>query len=420
MWIIPILIIVMISIWFIQRDVLPKQIRIASAYSNGLYYKFATILKEPLEDISNRPVDVMETRGSVSNCELLLKKQADVAIMQAGSISMEGIAGLVPLYPDVVHVVVRKKSRIKTILDLNGKNLIVGPKGSGMRHSAKCLLKHYNINAKRLSETAFFPDLQQDDSWDGAIITTGLLNPGLKDILSSGEFELVSIEDARALSIHHRYFSSYTIPRGMFSEGPAVPREDIHTIATTAFLAVREDASDLLVSKVLDAIYQNDLSADDKLPTLMSYNDAYQWQVYPMHMASKQYFNPYQGVDTLANIIDSISNTYQLIVAFGAGLFLLWKRRNYLIDRLLEKEKQEQKDELDRLLQLTFEIERNQMDERDPVILEKYLDQVTETKLVALEELTSEKLQDDRKFIIFITQCANLTRKIQAKIAIYR
>jgi hypothetical protein len=44
------------------------------------------------------------------------------------------------------------------------------------------------------------------------------------------------------------------------------------------------------------------------------------------------------------------------------------------------------------------------------------LDKVTRIKLKALEELTHEALRGDRIFLIFITQCANLINKIQAKI----
>jgi hypothetical protein len=44
------------------------------------------------------------------------------------------------------------------------------------------------------------------------------------------------------------------------------------------------------------------------------------------------------------------------------------------------------------------------------------LDKVTRIKLKALDELTHEALRGDRIFLIFLTQCANLINKIQAKI----
>ncbi|MDA1277075.1 MAG: TAXI family TRAP transporter solute-binding subunit [Verrucomicrobia bacterium] len=52
----------------------------------------------------------------------------------------------------------------------------------------------------------------------------------------------------------------------------------------------------------------------------------------------------------------------------------------------------------------------------DPDELKEYLDEVTRIKLRALEELTDEDLRGDQFFSIFLTQCANLIRKIQSKL----
>ena len=43
-------------------------------------------------------------------------------------------------------------------------------------------------------------------------------------------------------------------------------------------------------------------------------------------------------------------------------------------------------------------------------------DQVALLKLEALEKLTHEDLRGNRMFLIFLTQCANLISKIQAKL----
>ena len=43
------------------------------------------------------------------------------------------------------------------------------------------------------------------------------------------------------------------------------------------------------------------------------------------------------------------------------------------------------------------------------------LDEVTRIKLKALRQLTHEDLRGDRVFLIFLTQCASLIGKIQAK-----
>ncbi len=87
-------------------------------------------------------------------------------------------------------------------------------------------------------------------------------------------------------------------------------------------------------------------------------------------------------------------------------------------NKQVEREIRVQKELLDAFFEETLEIERMQMHEKDPELLKKYLEDVTRTKLHALEELTHEDLRDDRIFQIFLTECANLTRKIQSKLAL--
>ena len=59
------------------------------------------------------------------------------------------------------------------------------------------------------------------------------------------------------------------------------------------------------------------------------------------------------------------------------------------------------------------------MGETDARRLQNSLDEVTRIKLEALRELTAESMGDERMFMVFLTQCDNLSRKIQAKIALY-
>ena len=75
-----------------------------------------------------------------------------------------------------------------------------------------------------------------------------------------------------------------------------------------------------------------------------------------------------------------------------------------------------EKEYLDSFLDETVRIEKAQMGTEDPSQLKQYLNEVTKTKIKALEELSHEDLRGDRHFLIFLTQCANLSRKIQAKI----
>ncbi len=93
-------------------------------------------------------------------------------------------------------------------------------------------------------------------------------------------------------------------------------------------------------------------------------------------------------------------------------------RRRCLKEREQQAALQADKDRLDVFLGKTIEIERKLMRVADPQTLSGYLDQVTAIKLQALDELTHESLRGDATFVIFLQQCGDVIRRIQARLQI--
>lgn len=116
--------------------------------------------------------------------------------------------------------------------------------------------------------------------------------------------------------------------------------------------------------------------------------------------------------------MESLAAGKELLFALVAGLYLLWDRYRRLKEGERTRELSVMKERLDDLLAETTRIERAQIETVDVVQLKEYLDEVTRIKLKALDELTHEDLRGDRMFLIFLTQCANVINKIQAKISV--
>ena len=199
-------------------------------------------------------------------------------------------------------------------------------------------------------------------------------------------------------------------------EGPPVPAKPVPTVATAAFLAARDDVPDVLVTKTMLALYGGDMRF--AIPTMMPLKEAAAWPLFPLHDASRRFYNPANLLGRLANFMASLTATKEMLFTFGAGLYLLWVRRQR---RKEEREKidfAKQKERLDYFLNETVRVEREQMASEDPRKLKDYLNEVTEIKLRALNELTDKTLRGDRLFSIFLMQCSNLTRNIQLKISL--
>jgi len=263
-------------------------------------------------------------------------------------------------------------------------------------------------------EHRYFKSLLEDTALDAAIVTTGMDNPDLTQLLRTGQFDLLPIDVAKAISAHSVHFREYEIPRGYYSASPPVPAKSVTTVATTAFFAVRKDASNTLVTQVLGSLYEEGLQAE--FPLLIPRKDVSTWSPIPLHPVARLYFDPEDQFGRMAVVMESLVATKELLFAFGAAIYLLWDRWRRLSERERRVRIQAEKGHLDKLLEQTLQIEAEQMNTTDVAELEAFLDDVTRIKLRALRELTHDELRGDRAFSIFLTQCANLMSKIQLKI----
>jgi TRAP transporter TAXI family solute receptor len=404
--------------WFGARDPLPATIRIATGEPGGLYHHLASSLRDTLQERSGAAIELVTTRGSLENLALLSAGEVDLALLQATSVPFESAAVVAPLYPEFVHVIVRRGGTLKSLGDLAGRRIVLGPQGSGMRESAKQLLAHYRINPDQVAANeGYFTALLEDATLEGAIVTTGIDNPDLARVLGSNRFVLLPVEDAEAISLRNSLFRPMTIPRGLYNEGPALPATDLPTIATTAMLVARADAGDAVLRWTLECMYGSD--SYSSLPLSIPKHEALAASPLPLHPVARTFLNPYEGLDTVTKMIEALSGIKELLFGLVAFGYLIWDQRRRLKQRASAQSVAFQKERLDAYLARTVAIERAQIHTTDVAELNEFLDQITVIKLEAIEELTEEELRGDQMFSIFLAQCANLIRKIQSKILVH-
>ena len=245
-----------------------------------------------------------------------------------------------------------------------------------------------------------------------------MFSNAMENRLKGGDYQYLAL-DSDAIANRHTHFVNHRIPKASYRDrnGRPVPDRDVNTIATTAFFVVRQDASPRLVNAALDALYQGDLGREH--PDLIPRDEA---RLYlhgmPVHAAARAFFDPYD-IAYLAGLIESLAATKELMVAFGASVYLLWTLRRRRQEKLRDAEMLANRGRLDHFVDLTIAVESAQIGETDPTRLTKYLDEVTQIKLKALDELTDAELRGDRAFSIFLMQCANLISKLQLKIITY-
>ncbi|HAY80208.1 MAG TPA: hypothetical protein DCY79_10425 [Planctomycetaceae bacterium] len=408
-----VVIVVLVAFWFFSGERLPRKVRLATGESGGLYNLVGKKVAAALNQRIDREVVPVATAGSRANFQMLFDGEAELAIVQGGTLDIQEVSVVTSLYPEYVMVIVRRGRGIEAIADLFGKNVAIGRQGSGNRQSALAVLEHFDIELDSLGKKdLYFKLLLDDPTLDGAIVTTGVANPDLEALLQTGQFDLLSLPSAPAIDMISPFFQKTEIPRGLFA--PNVPSEPVPTIATTAYLVARSDANALLVQGALEAVHEESLRLD--VPTLIPRQETTQWVSTRLHPVAQRYFYPSDNIGMMANVMESLAATKELLFAIGAGVFLLWHRWRRFEQQERDEAVSVQKERLDVFLEKTLRIETRQLKCDDPQQLQKFLDEVTKIKLAALQEFTEEELRGDQAFSIFMTQSANLVTTLQLKI----
>ena len=414
-WLLLFAVIVAVVIGMLRHEPLPRNLAIATGEEGGLYYAIGTDLQSSFRRSINRVPNVLATAGSVENVELLRRGEAQLAIIQGGAVGLDNLTVITPLYPEMVLIIARKDRGLESVMDLVGKNVALGRTGSGMRASAIGLLARFEIAPEELGRNdLYFTHLLDTPELDAAIVTTGIENRDVNKVLETDQFMLLPILDATAIEMRDPYFRQMELPKGLFSERPAVPQTATPTLATTSYMVCNEAARPELVDAALVAIHEENLRL--RVPTLIPRRESTQWVTTRMHPRAHRYFHPSDDLGFMTNVMETLAAGKELLFALGAGIYLLWRRWRSLRDRENQQDINRQKETLDRFLEETLRIESSQMTTTDVEKLQTMLDDVTRIKLKALHEFTEEELRGDRSFFIFLTQCANLISKIQLKI----
>ena len=134
---------------------------IATGTPEGTYYQIAQDIKQIAEK-EGIPVEIIQTNGSFDNINLLGLEKVDLAILQldvlkvtsdamqakAGFNVLKEIKVILNLYFEEIHVIT-KNDGIRSLSQLEGKKVAVGPERSGSALTAEVLLAAYDLRVEK-------------------------------------------------------------------------------------------------------------------------------------------------------------------------------------------------------------------------------------------------------------------------------
>ena len=253
-----------------------RLVTIASGWVVGVYYPLAGAMSRiayNAKDLNIRAT-VESSGASVANAQLIGTGDADFALLQndiayyayngttlAAFIGkpVKSMGGIFTIYPELVHVVATQASGVKSVRDLRGKRVVLGPQGSGTEQNALQILemhglKESDVRAERI-DAAAAADQIKDARVDAAFFTTGLGSAVIIDTFISGKAVMVPVSggEGEALKKKYPFYTMEKIPANTYKG----QESEITTPAVMAMMVAKGDLPEDLVYRFTKAIFDD-------------------------------------------------------------------------------------------------------------------------------------------------------------------
>jgi TRAP transporter TAXI family solute receptor len=221
----------------------PAFFRIGTGGTAGTYYPIGGLIANAISSPPQLVSTAVASNGSVANVNAIVGgaaesgfAQADVAFWAysgtgvfAGKPKVEELRSIANLYPESVHLVVRKASNVKSVADLKGKKVSLDEPGSGTLLNAKAILAAFGVGEKDITPEYLKPnqaaEKMKDGSVDAFFFTGGFPAAAISELASTGSgIDILPITGAAAekLAKDFPFFAVDEIPAGTYKDVGAV------------------------------------------------------------------------------------------------------------------------------------------------------------------------------------------------------
>lgn len=253
-----------------------RYVSIAAGWVTGAYFPMAgAISRIAWKHLKEEGIKVTaESSGaSVANAKLIGAGDTDFAILQNDIASyaysgkkgmfdepIKDLLGVCTLFPEHVQVVARKDSNIKSIADLKGKKVAIGPVGSGTSENATQILEAWGLTVDDLAKAEQLTasqsaDYIKDGRLDAAFFTVALGAAVIVDTALMVPMDVVPVEGPNVEKLIEKYpfYAKQTVPGGTYKNNDG----NVQTVSVMAMLAASAQLEDSIVYSIINAIYSD-------------------------------------------------------------------------------------------------------------------------------------------------------------------
>lgn len=255
--------------------------RIGTGGAGGTYFPIGGLIANAISNPpGSRPCDkggscgvpglvaiAVSTNASVANVNAIQAGQLDSGLAGAQSVT-QGYNGegkfvgnkkdklrvIANLFPEDMHLVLQKGSKLGSLKDLNGKKVGVAAAGSGTQVSVRMILKHYGIKADE-QELNLGQSVQRlaDGQIDAFFYAGGWPFAALIQLGATKGFDLYKFSDSEIKAINK--IIPYYVPSKIPAGGYENIKYDVPTVAVNAQLVTSADQPADLIYGITKALW---------------------------------------------------------------------------------------------------------------------------------------------------------------------
>jgi len=251
---------------------------------------------------------VETSAGSVANIRGVLAKNLDVGIAQSdtqyaarvGEGPFQGSAqpklrALFSVYPELLTVMTREDANVRTLSDLRGKRVSLGPPGSGTRATMDLVMQTVGLTKSELKAALELKFVEMspalcENKIDAFVFVAGHPNPVFHEAADSCKTRIIPIhgDPIDALVQSKPYYSKAQIPGRMY-KGTDVAQPTFGTMAT---VVVSEDMPDDVAYAITKSVFDHFEDFQKLHPALsgLTKAQALQSETVPFHKGAVRYY----------------------------------------------------------------------------------------------------------------------------------
>ncbi|WP_258359278.1 TAXI family TRAP transporter solute-binding subunit [Moorella sulfitireducens] len=290
-----------------QQGTKPKFLVVGTASSGGAYYPIGIGLADIITNTLGIQTTAQVTGGAVENNELIKKKDVDLAITMS-VLASRAYKGEEPykgkneeirtlftgLSKGIFHVVVNDKSDIRSIKDLKGKKVVLGPAGGGGIYVTLDVLSAYGISLSEI-QPLYIPydegtSALTDGNVDAVVVQSAAPASAITQLTAAKKpVRILSIEDdiLKIIFQKYPYYKKIDLPKEIYNTD-----QPITTIYDDTTVVINKDLDEQMVYNITKAIFENLDKVKQSHPSAknLQLENAAKGVPVPLHPGAEKYY----------------------------------------------------------------------------------------------------------------------------------